>query len=132
MEALQLYLRVLISPGNRCLMLLHVDDILVVCDDDFLDNPLLKTLNLKYRVSAEVLRSVGDSLTVLKRRVIMAPNEKMLVFPHPKHFERLFEIVGVKKTWKAKNTPTHSQILECFESAELSSCDASSYRSVVG
>ena len=42
-------------------MLLHVDDILVVCDDDFLDNPLLKTLNLKYRVSAEVLRSVGDS-----------------------------------------------------------------------
>ena len=101
MEALQLYPPVLISPGNRCLMLLHVDDILVVCDDDFLDNPLLKTLNLKYRVSVEVLRSVGDSLTVLKRRVIMASNEKMLVFPHPKHFERLFEIVGVKKTWKA-------------------------------
>ena len=31
----------------------------------------------------------------------MVSNEKMLVFPHPKHFERLFEIVGVKKTWKA-------------------------------
>ena len=49
-------------------MLLHVDDILVVCDDDFLDNQLLKTLNLKNKVSAEVLRSVGDSLTFSKRR----------------------------------------------------------------
>ena len=51
---------------------------------------------------------------------------KCLSFLTQSILRRLFEIVGVKKTWKAKNTPTHSQILECFESAELSSCDASS------
>ncbi len=62
----------------------------------------------------------------------LAPNEKILIFPHPKHFDRLFEIVGVKKTWKAKNTQVHSQILECFESPELPSSGASSYRSAVG
>ena len=93
---------------------IHVDDILVVCDDDFLDNHLLKTLNSKYKVSAEVLRCL------------------ILIFPHPKHCGRLFEIVGVKKTWKVKNTPAHSQILECFESPELSSSGASPYRSAVG
>ncbi len=80
MEALQLY-PCLKSPDNRCLMLLHVDDILVVCDDDFLDKHLLKTLNSKYKVSAEVLRSLGASLTFLKRRMILASNEKILIFP---------------------------------------------------
>ena len=69
MEVLQFYPCLLKSPDNRCLMLLHVDDILVVCDDDFLGNQLLKTLNLKNKVSAEVLRSVGDSLTFSKRRI---------------------------------------------------------------
>lgn len=39
----------------------------------------------------------------------MVSNEKIIAFPHPKHFERLFGIVGVKKAWKAKNTPTHSR-----------------------
>ena len=132
MEALQLYPCLLKSPDNRCLMLSHVDDILVVCDDDFLDNHLLKTLNSKYKVSAEVLGCFGDSLTFFKRRMVLASNEKILIFPHPKHFDRLFEIVGVKKTWKAKNVPAHSQILECFESPELSSSGASSCRSAVG
>ena len=64
--------------------------------------------------------------------MVLASNEKILIFPHPKHFDRLFEIVGVKKMWKAKNVPAHSQILECFESPELSSSGASSYRSAVG
>ena len=132
MEPLQLYPCLLKSPDNRCLMLLHVDDILVACDEDFLDNKLLATLNSKYKVSAEVVRCLGDSLTFLKRRMVLASNEKILIFPHPKHFDRLFEIVGVKKTWKAKNTPAHSQILECFESPDLPSSDASSYRSAVG
>ena len=104
----------------------------MVCDDDFLDNHLLKTLNSKYKVSAEVLRCSGDSLTFLKRRMLLASNEKILIFPHPKHFDRLFEIVGAQKTWKAKNVPAHSQILECFESPELSSSGASSYGSAVG
>ena len=132
MEPLQLYPCLLKSPDNRCLMLLHVDDILVACDEDFLDNKLLATLNSKYKVSAEVVRCLGDSLTFLKRRMVLASNEKILIFPHPKHFDRLFEIVGVKKTWKAKNTPAHSHILECFESPDLPSSDASSYRSAVG
>ena len=66
MEALQLYPCLLKSPDSRCLMLLHVDDILVVCDDDFLGNYLLKTLNSKYKVSTEVLRCFGDSLKFLK------------------------------------------------------------------
>ena len=58
--------------------------------------------------------------------------DKMLIYPHPNHFIRLFELVGVKKTWKPKNVPANSQILECFETAELSRDRASVFRSTLG
>ena len=38
----------------------------------------------------------------------------------------------MKKTWKPKNVPAHSQILECFETAELNPDRASTFRSAVG
>ena len=92
MQPLPLY------PDSRCLMLLHVDDILVVCGKDYLEDCLLKALHTKYNVSAEVIQFLGDSVTFLKRRLVLEAFDKMKIYPHPKHFTRLFELVGVKKT----------------------------------
>ena len=58
-------------------MLLHVDDILVVCNQSFLDVHLLKALKTKYKVSAEAIRSVGDSITFLKRRIVLEDWSKL-------------------------------------------------------
>ena len=113
-------------------MLLHVDDILVVCGKEYLEDCLLKALRIKYKVSAEVMQFCGDSVAFLKRRLVLESFDKMLIYPHPKHFTRLFELVGVKKTWKPKNVPANSQILECFETAELSRDRASIFRSTLG
>ena len=132
MQPLPLYPCLLKSPDSKCLMLLHVDDILVVCGKDYLEDSLLKALSGKYKVSAEVMQFLGDSVTFLKRRLVLEAFDKMIIYPHPKHFTRLFELVGVKKTWKPKNIPAHSQILECFETAELGSDRASTFRSAVG
>ena len=85
-------------PDSRCLMLLHVDDILVVCGKDYLEDCLLKALHTKYNVSAEVIQFLGDSVTFLRRRLVLEAFDKMKIYPHPKHFTRLFELVGVKKT----------------------------------
>ncbi len=65
------------SPDCKCLMLLHVDDILVVCNQSFLDVHLLKALKTKYKVSAEAIRSVGDSITFLKRRIVLEDWSKL-------------------------------------------------------
>ena len=131
MQPLPLYPCLLKSPDLKCLMLLHVDDILVVCSKEYLEDCLLKALRIKYKVSAEAMQFCGASVTFLKRRLLL-DSFKMIIYPHPKHFTRLFELVGVKKTWKPKNVPAHSQILECFETAELSPDRASTFRSAVG
>ena len=132
MESFPLYPCLLKSPDCRCLMLLHVDDILVVCSQSFLDNELLKVLKTKYKVSAEAIRDVGDSITFLKRKIVLESQLKLVMYPHPKHFDKLFELMGVKKTWKPKHTPAHAQVLEVMESPELGAQQSSTYRSAVG
>ena len=110
MESFPLYPCLLKSPDCQCLMLLHVDDILVVCSQSFLDHELLKVLKTKYKVSAEAIRDVGDSITFLKRKIVLESKLKLVMYPHPKHFDKLFELMGVKKTWKPKHTPAHAQV----------------------
>ena len=132
MESFPLYPCLLKSPDCQCLMLLHVDDILVVCSQSFLDNELLKVLKTKYKVSAEAIRDVGDSITFLKRKIVLENQLKLVMYPHPKHLDKLFELMGVKKTWKPKHTPAHAQVLEVMESPELGAQQSSTYRSAVG
>ena len=97
MESCPLCPCLLKSPDCKCLMLLHVDDILVVCSQSFLDDHLLKALRTRYKVSAEAIRNVGDSITFLKRRIVLENVLKLVLYPHPKHFDELFELMGVKK-----------------------------------
>ena len=132
MEPFPPYPCLLKSSDCKCLMLLHVDDILVVCSQNFLDDHLLKALKTKYKVSAEAIRSVGDSITFLKRRIVLEDVLKLVIYPHPKHFDKLFELMGVKKTWKPKHTPAHAQALEVMQSPELGAQQSSTYRSAVG
>ena len=132
MQPLALYPCLLKSPDSKCLMLLHVDDILVVCGKDYLEDSLLQALNSKYKVCAEVMQFLGDSVTFLKRRLVLEDFDKMIIYPHPKHFTRLFDLVGIKRTWKPKNVPAHSQTSECFETPELATDRASAFRSAVG
>ena len=101
------------SPDCECLMLLHVDDILVVCSRSFLDDKLLKALKTKYKVSAEAMRDVGDSITFLKRKIALEDTLKLVMYPHPKHFDKLFELMGVRKSWKPKHT--HLLMHKCWK-----------------
>ena len=113
-------------------MLLHVDDILVVCSQSFLGDHLLKALKTKYKVSAEAIRNVVDSITFLKRKIVLEDVLKLVISPYPKHVDKLFELMGVKKTWKPKHTPAHAQVLEVMQSPELGAQQSSTYRSAVG
>ena len=52
-------------------------------------------LKTKYKVSAEAIRDVGDSITFLKRKIVLENQLKLVMYPHPKHFDKLFELMGV-------------------------------------
>ena len=88
MESFPLYPCLLKSPDCQCLMLLHVDDILVVCSQSFLDNELLKVLKTKYKVSAEAIRDVGDSITFLKRKIVLESQLKLVMLPTSQTFRQ--------------------------------------------
>ncbi len=86
MQPLPLYPCLLKSLDLKCFMLLHVNDILVVCGKEYLDDCLLKALRIKYEVRAEVMQFLGGSVTFLKRRLVLESLDKIILKPHPKIF----------------------------------------------
>eukprot|EP00434_Breviolum_minutum_P040749 symbB.v1.2.036227.t1/scaffold5065.1/size52819/1 len=112
------------SPGMEVLILLHVDDMLLVGDKDFLEG--------LYKLSIEKMFHAGDEVCFLKRRHVMLSESEMVIYPHNKHFDKLFELLRIRKSWKPKNTPCHGQINEIDETEELDQDNASRFRSGVG
>ena len=113
-------------------MLMHVDDLLLVGSKRFIEHEVVPTLLEKYKVSLEILQKQGDELEFLKRRHSLIAPGQLVIYPHSKHFEKLFDMVGVKKTWKPKHVPGHGMINEFDETEELDSDKSSRYRSSVG
>ena len=50
------------SACSKCLMLLHVDDILCLVHEKFLSEKLMPVFEGHYKVAIEVMRNVGDEL----------------------------------------------------------------------
>jgi hypothetical protein len=55
------YPTLLRSPGGECLILLHVDDMLVVTDQQYFDEKLVPTLTAKYKTSVHCMSQAGDT-----------------------------------------------------------------------
>ena len=120
------------SPGMEVLILLHVDDMLLVGDKDFLEGKLIPILSGLYKLSIEKMFHAGDEVCFLKRRHVMLSESEMVIYPHNKHFDKLFELLRIRKSWKPKNTPCHGQINDIDETEELDQDNASRFRSGVG
>ena len=61
----------LLKPkGDECqlLLLLHADDVLCLCRRNYLDETLMPSLKLKYKVACETICKADDELPFLKRR----------------------------------------------------------------
>ncbi len=75
---------------------------------------------------------LNDELEFLKRKHRLVAAGQKAIFPHSKHFEKLFELVGDKKTWSPKHVPGHGMINEFDETIELDAAKATKFRSGVG
>ena len=95
-----------------CLLLLHVDDVLCLCKRSYLESVLLPALKARYKISHEMMAVEGDELTFLKRRHMLMNEFELAIQSHPKHLEKLFELLKIGRGLKPKRTPVHPMLDE--------------------
>ena len=116
------------SASRDCLMHLHVDDIMSGCERERLMRDIIPKLKKRYKISVSILE-VGGSVHFLKKKfVLMSPTE-MLICPHVKHFDKLFQLLHIKETDHPKKIPYDSKLDEPDYSAPLDSAESTIYRS---
>ena len=132
MESCVAYPSLLKAPHSACVMLLHVDDMQVVSTLKFFREELVPALLSRYKASVHEMIEVGDSIDFLKRRHVLVDNDTIHIQQHSRHFDKLFEVVGVSADSKPKKTPCHELINEEDPTPELDSKQASRFRSAIG
>ena len=120
---------------NHAVMILHVDDVLILGDEDWIQNVLLEKLQREFRLTYTLVkrREGGELEEFLKRLHIIEPNyESITVCPEPKHsnslIERFSQLDG--KLPKICHTPSTGALP--LDSEPLDCDMASEYRSLVG
>ena len=115
-----------------CLLLLHVDDVLCLCRRSYLESVLLPALKARYKISHQMMAVEGDELTFLKRRHMLMNEFELAIQSHPKHLEKLFELLKIGRGLKPKKTPVHPMLDEDDKTEMLDNQQASIYRSCIG
>ena len=88
-----------------CILLLHVDDMQIVCEEPFFFQNLIPTFESTYKISVSVMKDVGDEINFLKRTHVLVEDNVIHIQQNRRHFDKLFEVVGVSSKLKAKKTP---------------------------
>ena len=92
----------------KSLLQSHVDDFMALARRSFFHDKLVPTLKRKYRITVQTAEVPGDSVSFLKRKHLLLDSCSMVVVPHPKHIERVLQLVGWTETSKVKRTPAAS------------------------
>ena len=126
------YPSMLRSAKGDCLMLVHIDDILIVGSRKTVLEELIPSLQAKYTVSIEIMSGPGDEVTFLKKTHQLLSDGRMIIRIHPKHLEQLCKLLHLSKRLQNKRSPGHSEIETPDTTEELDQHDASVYRSCIG
>ena len=73
--------------------LMHVDDLLATAHVDTLKD-MVEVLSSKYKINAQWVCQVGDSLTFLKRRHKLISETELEIHVPGRHIEKLMEVCG--------------------------------------
>ena len=126
------YPSMLRSAKGDCLMLVHIDDILIVGSRKAVLEELIPSLQAKYTVSIEIMSGPGDEVTFLKKTHQLLSDGRMIIRIHPKHLDQLCKLFHLSKRLQNKRSPGHSAIETPDATEELDQHDASVYRSCIG
>ena len=126
------YPYVLKTPSNACFVLIHVDNILVVGQRDYVLKTLVKSFQSKYEISTQVMEKPGDELHFLKRKIILLHDSRWLIQTHHKHVQQMCDVLRLNKALQRKKSPGHSEMDLYDLTGEISPEDAKAFRSCIG
>ena len=126
------YSSVLKTADNICFVLIHVDDILVVGQRDYVLNKLVPCLQSKYEISTQMVEKPGDELHFLKRKMMLLPDSQLLIQTHHKHVQQMCDVLGLNKALQRKKSPGHAEMDQCDLTGEISPKEAKAFRTCVG
>ena len=118
--------------NDKCLVIIHVDDMLFTGDRSYLLDVVLPAFKSRYQVSHEMVDKVGTELSFLKRRHVLLSKDELFIQPHVKHASKLFEMLKIKPNMHPKKTPAHPEINEPDETSALNAEFSSVFRTCVG
>ena len=98
---------ILKTPGSSCVVLVHVDNILVVGRRSFVQNKLVKRLEKSYSVSTQFVEKPGDELSFLKRTTCLQHDGRLTIKTHHKHIQHLCGLLRLNPRLQNKKTPGH-------------------------
>ena len=121
--------------GPRGVMLLHVDDVLMVCNDEWLTKTFLPDLKTNFKISLQVARKSGESVNFLKRQYVIVDEGITVVHSH-RHVETLiekFEKCNNGRRPRVSKTPYYPALFQETGVGELlEEQKAADFRSLVG
>ena len=85
MEEFEAYPSILLFKPGDCLLMIHVDDLLVVGSRKAVTEELIPHMQSRYEVSIEIMSNAADELTFLKRTHQLLESGCMVVKIHGKH-----------------------------------------------
>ena len=123
---------VLKSKDNSCIVMIHVDDLLVAGRKSFVLGRFATELRKAYDISMQCMEKPGDEITFLKRLHVLHHDGRMTIQTHWKHISQLCSLLGMNPKHQNKKTPAHSDIDREDATEDLSGDVASIFRTCVG
>ena len=111
----------------------HVDDIEYLGKQAAVSRVFVPAMQKHFKVAYQTLEKPGDVMMFLKRQHVLGEDGcSVVITPHPKHVERLLEILEIDPHMCNKKCPLMPGYTEVDESSALPGPQASVYRSCIG
>ena len=123
---------VLKTKDNSCIVMIHVDDLLVAGRRSFVLGKFSEELRKFFDISMQCIEKPGDELTFLKRLHVLHSDGRMTLQVHRKHVHQLCSLLGMNPKTQNKKSPGHSDIDREDTTEELDVGACTVFRTCVG
>ena len=123
-----------IRAQQKFVGMIHVDDMIATGEESFVLEEVVAKLEQKYEIDYNIMRDPGDEIWFLKRKHRLHTSQQLVIQPHQRHFDRLFEAVGLDGSRaNSRSTPfPPAGIFESLTEGPLGPEEASRFRTATG
>ena len=123
---------VLKSKEHSCIVMIHVDDLVVAGRRSFILGKFSDELRKFYDIAVQCIERPGDEITFLKRLHVLHPDGRLTLQTHQKHIMKLCSLLGMNIKTQNMKTPAHSDVDREDTTADLTGDASTVFRTCVG